>query len=53
LGQRADEGRGARRYAPGSREQALIRGFPNGATLPPSWVGTVFKTGATGGTETS
>ena len=28
----ADEGRGKRRNAPGSRKQALIRGYPNGAT---------------------
>src|SRR5207247_7401665 len=32
LGQRADEGRGARRYASGSCEQTVIRGYPNGAT---------------------
>ena len=31
-----DEGRGRLRQAPGSRQQALIRGFPNGATRPPS-----------------
>ena len=31
-GQRADEGRGKRRYASGSCNQALIRGFPNGVT---------------------
>ena len=34
LGQRADEGRGKRRYASGSCNQALIRGFPNGVTQP-------------------
>jgi len=28
-----EEGRGKRRYAPGSRKQTLIRGPPNGATL--------------------
>ena len=28
----ADEGRGKHRYASGSRKQAVIRGFPNGAT---------------------
>jgi len=28
----ADEGRGKRRYASGSRKQALIRGCPNGET---------------------
>jgi len=27
-----DEGRGTLRKATGSREQALIRGYPNGAT---------------------
>jgi hypothetical protein len=32
LGQRADEGRGKRRYAGGSCNQALIPGFPNGVT---------------------
>ena len=32
LGQKADEGRGKRRYASGSCNQALIRGFPNGVT---------------------
>ena len=29
-----DEGRGKQRYASGSRKQALIRRFPNGATHP-------------------
>ena len=29
---RADEGRGKLRKAPGSRKQAVIRGFPNGET---------------------
>jgi hypothetical protein len=29
-----DEGRGTLREAMGSREQALIRGYPNGATHP-------------------
>jgi hypothetical protein len=29
-----DEGRGTLRKATGSREQALIRGYPNGATHP-------------------
>ena len=29
-----DEGRGTLRKAMGSREQALIRGYPNGATHP-------------------
>ncbi len=32
LALRGDEGRGTLRYALGSREQALIRGFPNGET---------------------
>ena len=32
LAQRGDEGRGKLRKASGSRKQALIRGFPNGAT---------------------
>src|SRR5687767_8829360 len=32
LAPRGDEGRGTLRQAPGSREQALIRGSPNGAT---------------------
>ena len=32
LALRGDEGRSTLRYALGSREQALIRGFPNGAT---------------------
>ena len=36
LAQRGDEGRGYRRYASGSWKQALIRGFPNGATHPES-----------------
>jgi hypothetical protein len=35
LAPRGDEGRGTLRQAPGSREQALIRGSPNGATHPP------------------
>ena len=30
----ADEGRSKQRYAVGSRKQALIRGFPNGAIRP-------------------
>ena len=48
LGQRADEGRGKRRYAGGSCNQALIPGFPNGVTqrsdptlLPPEHIGRV------------
>ena len=31
---RGDEGRGTLRKATGSREQALIRGYPNGETHP-------------------
>ncbi len=34
LASRGDEGRGTLRKASGSREQALIRGSPNGATHP-------------------
>ena len=33
LAREGDEGRGKRRYAPGSRKQTLIRGLPNGETL--------------------
>ena len=33
LAREGEEGRGKRRYAPGSRKQTLIRGHPNGATL--------------------
>ena len=32
-----DEGRGKQRYASGSRKQALIRRFPNGATHSDSY----------------
>ena len=32
---RAEEGRGKQRNAPGSGKQALIRGYPNGATRRP------------------
>ena len=32
LAQEGEEGRGKRRYAPGSRKQTLIRGHPNGGT---------------------
>ena len=31
-GDEGDEGRGSLRYAPGSRQQAIIRGSPNGET---------------------
>jgi hypothetical protein len=34
LALRGDEGRGTLRKATGSREQALIRGYPNGETPP-------------------
>ena len=34
LALRGDEGRGTLRKTPGSWEQALIRGYPNGATRP-------------------
>ncbi len=34
LASRGDEGRGTLRKGMGSREQALIRGFPNGETRP-------------------
>ena len=37
LAPRGDEGRGTLRKATGSREQALIRGYPNGETRP-LWV---------------
>ena len=40
LASRADEGRGRLRQAAGSRQQALIRGYPNGATHPESCPGT-------------
>ena len=40
LVQRGDEGRGELRYASGSRKQALIRGFPNGATRADSYLHT-------------
>ena len=33
LAREGDEGRGKRRYAPGSCKQALIRRLPNGETL--------------------
>jgi hypothetical protein len=32
LGQKAEEGRGKRRYAGGSCNRAMIPGFPNGVT---------------------
>jgi len=34
LAPRGDEGRGTLRKAVGSREQTLIRGYPNGETPP-------------------
>jgi hypothetical protein len=60
LASSADEGRGTLRKAPGSREQALIRGCPNGEThcrgasflqYPP--VESIDRRKATWGTETS
>ena len=50
-----DEGRGTLRKATGSREQALIRGYPNGATHPygvscTEYIGVARRTR---GTETS
>ena len=58
LGQRADEGRGKRRYAGGSCNRAMIPGFPNGVTrhllnhvaLPPEYIGWIE---GSRGTETS
>jgi hypothetical protein len=56
----ADEGRGTLRKAPGSREQAFIRGCPNGEThsrsasfllYPPAE--SISRWKATWGTETS
>ncbi len=53
----AEEGRGSLRKAPGSREQALIRGCPNGETRwsePPSLSAEhIGRTEGTWGTETS
>jgi hypothetical protein len=50
-----DEGRGTLRKAMGSREQALIHGYPNGETHPamgiPIWIHRVGR--RTRGTETS
>ena len=37
----------------GAANRALIRGFPNGGTHRPSWVGTGFGRGGTQGSETS
>ena len=50
-----DEGRGTLREATGSREQALIRGCPNGATPPAGEIGRRIhrRSGRTRGTETS
>lgn len=54
---RADEGRGKLRKATGSRKQAIIRGYPNGATRrsePPSPCAESIGTEeGTRGTETS
>ncbi len=53
----AEEGRGSLRKAPGSREQALIRGSPNGETRgcePPALsVEPIDRAEGTWGTETS
>ena len=50
-----EEGRGTLRKAMGSREQALIRGYPNGATHPDWGIVTSIHsvTRRTRGTETS
>ena len=50
-----DEGRGTLRKAMGSREQALIRGYPNGATHPATGIVTPIHnvTRQTRGTEIS
>ena len=55
LASRGDEGRGTLRKAPGSREQAVIRGSPNGATHPATGTGRRIhrRPGRTRGTETS
>ena len=57
LGTGADEGRGKLRKATGSRKQAKIRGFPNGATRRvedlASHAEYIGMRGETGGTETS
>ena len=53
----AEEGRGTLRKASGSREQALIRGYPNGETHPAErWIPAAESIGSlegTWGTETS
>ena len=53
----AEEGRGSLRKASGSREQATIRGYPNGETHPVEhWIPLaehIGKTEGTWGTETS
>ena len=53
----AEEGRGSLRKASGSREQALIRGYPNGETRwsePPSLSAeSIGRVEGTWGTETS
>ena len=57
LAQRGEEGRGKLRKASGSRKQALIRGYPNGATRqgntlsPPSE--RIARRERTGGSEPS
>jgi hypothetical protein len=57
LAQRGEEGRGKLRKASGSRKQALIRGFPNGATRQgntlPSSSEFIARRKRTGGSEPS
>ena len=48
LAPRGDEGRGTLRKAPGSREQAVIRGSPNGATHPSDGVSAAESIGGGG-----
>lgn len=54
---RAEEGRGKLRKATGSRKQALIRGYPNGATrrskTPSPYAEHIGIEEGTRGTETS
>jgi hypothetical protein len=52
LAQRGEEGRSNRRNAVGSRTQALIRGYPNGATQWES-CSTTSQEEQTQGSETS
>ena len=50
---RGDEGRARLRKASGSRQEAVIRGFPNGVTWPVETLVTSFLEGQTWGSETS